>query len=105
MSEFIIEILDPQTNIIEIETSFIENLNNVEIERYETFNLEIVNTEKILASDLPDNIPMSKIIGNLDVSRIDGLDEYITDFAQVNVNNVIGLDDYLNSYEFDCGNP
>jgi hypothetical protein len=105
MSEFIIEILDPQTNIIEIETSFIENLNNVEIERYETFNLEIVNTEKILASDLPDDIPMSKIIGNLDVSRIDGLDEYISDFAQVNVNNVIGLDDYLNSYEFDCGNP
>jgi hypothetical protein len=105
MSEFIIEILDPQTNIIEIETSFIENLNNVEIERYETFNLEVVNTEKILASDLPDDIPMSKIIGNLDVSRIDGLNEYISDFAQVNVNNVIGLDDYLNSYEFDCGSP
>jgi hypothetical protein len=105
MSEFIIEILDPQTNIIEIETSFIENLNNVEIERYETFNLEIVNTEKILASDLPDDIPMSKIVGNLDVSRIDGLDEYIEEFAQVTVNNVIGLDDYLDGYEFDCGNP
>lgn len=104
MSDFIIEILDPQTNIIEIETSFIDNLNNIEIERYETFNLEIVNTEKILASDLPDDIPMSKIIGNLDVSRIDGLNEYIADFAQVNVNNVIGLDDYLNAYEFDCGN-
>lgn len=87
MSEFIVEILDPQTSIIEIETSFVENLNNIEIERYETFNLEIVNTEKILASDLPDDIPMSKIFGNLHVSRIDG------------------LDDYLDIYEFDCGTP
>jgi hypothetical protein len=78
MSNFIVEIADSQRNILEIETSFIDNLNNLEIELYDTFNLEIVNTEKVLASDLPDNIPMSKIVGNLDVDRIDGLDEYIS---------------------------
>lgn len=105
MSDFIVEILDPQINIIEIETSFVDNLNNIEIERYETFNLEIVNTEKILASDLPDNIPMSKIIGNLHVSRIDGLDEYLSNFGSVDVDNVVGLSQYLDSYEFDCGSP
>jgi hypothetical protein len=87
MSDFIIEVVDPQINYIEVETSFLNYTNNIEIERYETFNLELINTEKILASDLPDDIPMSKIVGNLDVARIEG------------------LDDYLDNYEFDCGTP
>jgi hypothetical protein len=87
MSDFILEILEPTTNILEVETSFGSIVNNIEIELFDTFNLEIVNTEKVLASDLPDNIPMSKIIGNLDVARISG------------------LDDYLDNYEFDCGTP
>jgi hypothetical protein len=87
MSDFILEILEPTTNILEVETSFGSIVNNIEIELFDTFNLEIVNTEKVLASDLPDNIPMSKIIGNLDVARISG------------------LDDYLDNYDFDCGSP
>ena len=87
MSNFILEIVDPQINLLEIETSFIDNVNNIEIERSESFNIELINTEKILASDLPDNIPMSKIIGNLNVSRISG------------------LSGYLNQYVFDCGTP
>jgi hypothetical protein len=87
MGDFILEILEPTTNILEVETSFGSIVNNVEIERFDSFNLEIVNTEKVLASDLPDNIPMGKIIGNLSVLRIDG------------------LDDYLDDYEFDCGTP
>lgn len=87
MSNFIIEITDPQISILEIETSFIDNSNNLEIERSESFNIELINTEKLLVSDLPDNIPMSKIVGNLSVLRIDG------------------LDDYLDDYEFDCGSP
>lgn len=87
MSDFILEILEPTTNILEVETSFGTTVNNIEIERFDSFNLEIINTEKVLASDLPDNIPMSKIVGNLDVARIEGLDEY------------------LNEYEFDCGSP
>lgn len=104
MSNFILEITDPCTTYIEVETSFIDNANNLEIERFETFNLEIVNTEKILLSDLPD-IPVSKIIGNWPVDRIDGLDQYILNNASVLVENVIGLEEYLDSYEFDCGTP
>lgn len=106
MSNFIIEILEPTTNFIEIETSFLDTVtDNIEIERFDSFNIEIVNTEKILWSDLPDNIPMSKISGNLPASRIDGLSEYLASIGQIDVNNVIGLDDYLDAYEFDCGNP
>ena len=87
MSNFMLEILEPSVYYLDVSTSFIDNINNIEIERSENYNLEIVNTEKILASDLPDDIPMSKIIGSLHVSRIDG------------------LDNYLDSYEFDCGTP
>ena len=78
MSNFIIEI-EQETNLLEIETSYSESFNNIEVERYETFNIDIINTEKLLASDLPDDIPMSKIIGNLHVSRIDNLDDYLSE--------------------------
>lgn len=118
MSEFILEILEPTINLIEVETSFIDNVTpSIEIERHEIFNVEIINTEKILWSDLPDNIPMSKISGNLHYSRIDDLDYYLTEFlsdsgnAIVHVDNLIwgidniGLSGYLNQYAFDCGTP
>jgi hypothetical protein len=87
MSDFIVEIVDTETNIVEIETSFVDNINNIEIERYETYNIDVINTEKILPSDLPDTYPMNKIIGDLSVYRISG------------------LSNYLNSYNFDCGTP
>jgi hypothetical protein len=78
MSNYIIELIEPQTTIIQLETSYTSELGDVEVTLYDNYNLEIVNTEKILASDLPDDIPMSKIIGNLDVSRIDNLDLYLS---------------------------
>jgi len=87
MSDFIVEIVDTETNIVEIETSYIDNINNIEIERYETYNVDVINTEKILPSDLPDTYPMNKIIGDLSVYRVSG------------------LSNYLNSYSFDCGTP
>ena len=83
MSDFIIEITDPQTNLIEVETTYLDIVNNIEIERSDSFNIEIINTEKILVGDLPDNIPMSKI-------KKAGID---------------GLDYYLDHYSFDCGTP
>jgi hypothetical protein len=87
MDNFVVEILDPEIKYIELETSFGNIVNNIEIERSSSFNIDIINTSKVLASDLPDDIPMSKIVGNLSVARIDG------------------LDDYLDKYEFDCGTP
>jgi hypothetical protein len=87
MSEFIVEITDTDTNIIEIETSFLDNVNNIDIERYEIYSVDILNTEKILPGDLPDTYPMNKIIGDLSVYRISG------------------LSNYLNQYTFDCGTP
>jgi len=83
MSDFIVEITDVQANVLEIETTYLDIVNNLEIERSDSFNIEIVNTEKVLASDLPDDIPATKI-------KKTGID---------------GLDYYLNHYEFDCGTP
>ena len=83
MSDFIVEIIDPAMTTVTVETSFLSNINNIDIERYETYDLEIVNTEKILVSDLPDNISFDKI-------KKHGID---------------GVDYYLDHYEFDCGTP
>lgn len=116
MSNFVLEILEPIVHIIEVESSFLETVGDtIEIERYDTVNLELVNTEKVSVSDLPNDIPMSKIIGNLHYSRIDDLDNYILDFldnnASVHVdnllwgNNYVGLSGYLDQYGFDCGSP
>jgi len=116
MSHFIVEVVEPVVNIVQIETSFLETVTDtIEIERYDTVNLEIVNTERILASDLPDDIPMSKIVGNLHYTRIDDLDTYINSFVasgiEVHVDDLlwgtsnVGLSGYLNQYSFDCGTP
>jgi hypothetical protein len=102
MSDFILEILEPVANTIDIETSILDtvtdnniiieyqNNNTIDIEtsildtdnitiEYQNNNtIEIVNTEKILASDLPYGYPISSTIGNLPVSRISGLYDILT---------------------------
>lgn len=112
--QFILEIVDPIQYILEVETSFVDHCDNIEIERYDQFNIEIVNTEKILVSDLPDNIPVSKISGMWPIDRISGLDNYLDSFimsGNIHVDNLIwgisntGLDGYLDQYHFDCGTP
>jgi hypothetical protein len=86
MSDFTILIEDIEPNTITIETSFIDSLEVLEIERA-TSSVNIISQSNILGvDDLPD-IPFSKITGNLPVSRISG------------------LDNYLDSYPFDCGTP
>ena len=83
MSDFIIEILEPTVHYLELENSIGSVVNNIEIEKFDAVNIEIVNTEKILASDLPDDIPFTKI-------KTAGVD---------------GIDYYLDHYQFDCGTP
>lgn len=61
---------------IDIETSTIDNLPSIIIELTR-------DSSVILVSDLPDNIPFSKI-------KKDGID---------------GVDHYLDNYDFDCGTP
>jgi len=78
MSNFIVEILDQGTNTIEIETSLITNDNNIEIQNYTAYIIDIINVDKVLVSDILDDIPVTKIDG---------------------------LDNYLDYYEFDCGTP
>ena len=73
-----------ETSILNVEASFIDSVNNIEIQRYNDYNLTLSNS---IYGQLPDSIPMDIITGNLNVNRIDGL-EY-----------------YLDHYEFDCGTP
>lgn len=84
--------------LIEVETgteTSIYNQTLLEVESGNTVNLPNVNLEittdcrmkNLSIDDLPNNIPITKIIGNLDVGRISG------------------LSDFLDSYNFDCGSP
>lgn len=87
MNDFIVIIETPESNIISIETGFIDNIGVVEIERQLSPSVNILGPNTIInINDLPE-ISFSKITGTLDVSRLSGL-EY-----------------YLNHYQFDCGTP
>lgn len=75
---FVVVVENIEPNIISLETSYIDNIGVVEIERFNSPSVNIImGLSPISLSDLPD-IPVSKIIG---------------------------LDDYLDTYEFDCGTP
>jgi len=78
MSDYVIEILEPIINIIEIETSIEDSISdNISIE-YENYNsIEIVNTEKMLASDMPYGYPINNTIGDLPYIRVSGLTNYV----------------------------
>jgi len=82
MSDIVIVETSNETNIIAIEA---DGDNIISLEDQTVINIEIVNTEKLLASDLPDNIPFTKIKKD----GVDGVDYY--------------LDNYF--YELDCGSP
>lgn len=69
-----IEISDSEY-ILELQSSYVTNLENIEIQQYNDYDLIITNA---VYATLPDEIPMSIITGNLHVSRIDGLDDYLT---------------------------
>ena len=61
--------------ILELKASSIIDINNITIEKYNDYELILTNT---VYANLPDEIPMSIISGNLNVSRIEGLDDYLT---------------------------
>jgi hypothetical protein len=74
MSNFIIEILEPVTTTVEIETSISDSPTDNIIITYENNNtIDILNTEKILTSDLPYGYSINDTIGDLPASRVSGL--------------------------------
>jgi hypothetical protein len=78
MSDFTIVIENDQPDILLLETSFINNIGVIEIEKYDIPSVNIyTGLTNLSLSDIPD-IPVSKIIG---------------------------LAEYLDQYEFDCGTP
>ena len=64
-----------EANTIEIQATFLDSINNLEIERYNYYDLTVSNS---IYGQLPNEIPITIITGNLDVSRIDNLDLYLS---------------------------
>lgn len=86
MSDFTVVVENLEPNTVTIETSFVDSLKVVEIER-SVGSVNIINQSNIIdVGDLPE-IPFTKITGNVPVNRISGLDYY------------------LDHYSFDCGTP
>lgn len=86
MSDFILEILEPTINTIEIETSILDTVtDNITIEYQNNNTIDIVNTEKILVSDLPYGYSILDTIGDLPASRVSGLAQIIASTAPQNI--------------------
>lgn len=112
-----VEIINPEISTVVVETSVSCNMNNIEIERYETYNLEIINTDIILPSSLPD-INIDKILGvnqylsdNINFGAIGNYPNTTLTLSTI-INGIIEyfgdgfkLDEYLNTYSFDGGTP
>lgn len=83
-----ISVEDSQSNGVNLilESSYISDFGTIVIEKFNNYNLEICNVNGI-TTHFSGNIYMDDVIGDLHVSRISGLDEY------------------LDSYNFDCGTP
>ena len=64
-----------ESNTIEIQATFLDSIDNLEIERYNYYDLTVSNS---IYGQLPNEIPITIITGNLDVSRIDNLDLYLS---------------------------
>jgi hypothetical protein len=90
MSDFILEILEPVANTIEIETSILDTVtDNITIEYQNNNTIDIVNTEKILASDLPYGYPIKNTIGDLPYTRVSGLTDYVDQSSTTSMQNHI----------------
>ena len=108
-----VEIINPEISTIVVDTSFSCNINNVEIERYDTYNLEIINTDIILPGSFPD-VTADDIIGINDY-LIEHLDfgktgtylkiAFIQDGIAQFFGDGFNLDSYLDYYQFDGGTP
>ena len=75
MSDFIVEIIEPENNIVELNTNVV--------------NLEIINTEKLLASDFPDFYHTKIIDFNSAVSGL--LPSGTANISVEDVQDIIGL--------------
>lgn len=76
---YVVEIESEPLTSIEIESGSVADIPNI--------YLEVVNTEKILVSDLP---PVA-FTGTITTSQITDLDFYLSNF--------------IDNYEIDCGSP
>lgn len=97
MANFYVDIVDRPIYYLTVNSISNDTINNIEIIKYQDYNVEIINSDRILVSDLPDDIPINNISGNWPITRIDFGDEFGIGYTGINA--------YLDQYEFDCGTP
>ena len=73
MSDNIIEIIENTNYSITIDTSLIQNDNNIVIELTNPNNIDVINNTTVLVGDLPQGYPLNWTVGNLPISRLSGL--------------------------------
>lgn len=76
---YVVELESEPLTTVEIESGSVADIPNI--------YLEVVNTEKILPSDLPTIV----FTGNITVDQIIDLDTYLSNF--------------IDTYNIDCGSP
>ena len=76
---YVVELESEPLTTVEIESGSVADIPNI--------YLEVVNTEKILSSDLPTIV----FTGNITVDQIIDLDTYLSNF--------------IDTYNIDCGSP
>jgi hypothetical protein len=115
MSDFNIEIINPQNNTIEIanslndnitnldiiitenaaeiaiENSLINNITNLDIIVTDNTTLEIVNTEKILPSDFPNTYSFTSFVGDIPYTRVSGLTKNTQDIIGSSLSGISGI--------------
>lgn len=96
MSDFNIEIINPQNNTLEIENSLSDTITNLDIILIDNTTLEIVNTEKILPSDFPNTYPFTSIIGDVPYTRVSGLTENTQDIIGSSLSGISGINIFYN---------
>lgn len=83
MSDNIVEITESSNYSIVIDTSLIENENNIEIQLSIPNAVDVINNTTVLVGDLPHGYPIDWTVGNLPISRVSGL--YISGGSGINV--------------------
>ncbi|MFM7796142.1 MAG: hypothetical protein ACKO7N_05195, partial [Candidatus Nitrosotenuis sp.] len=74
MSDNIVEITQTSEYAISIDTSLVQNENNIEIVTSNPTTVDIINNTTILVGDLPQGYPIDWTVGDLPIARVSGLD-------------------------------
>lgn len=95
MSEYIIEISENQPYYVEVENSNVQDVVNLTVTKDNDVTVEVSTLNNFITFDLPSGYPLSATSGNLEYTRVSGLESYIQSF--ISKNTTIAIKIYNNS--------